>query len=290
MTIVVMDLEWNGAFSKKAHGYFNEIIEIGAVKLDESLRETETLRINIRPVISRKLTALVTDMTGITEETLEDGVTFDRAMKELRRFIGDQPVALLTWSTTDLRVLLEDFQFFQRKNTLPFITWFMDAQQYFQQRMALGTAQQIGLGKACELVGIDVANLSLHRAWEDAGLTAELLRRVYDKESFEQALCPMDEEFYARLLFKPYYINDPNSPLLDPKWLQFCCEECALSLERTGKWRAYNRALTAEMICRGCQKKYIARVQARKTYDKVQVKRKLMLKASENKEEVVSHE
>lgn len=38
MQYIVADLEWNGAFSKKAHGYFNEIIEIGAVKLDSQLQ------------------------------------------------------------------------------------------------------------------------------------------------------------------------------------------------------------------------------------------------------------
>ncbi len=35
MNIVVLDLEWNGAYSRKLRGFINEIIEIGAVKLDK---------------------------------------------------------------------------------------------------------------------------------------------------------------------------------------------------------------------------------------------------------------
>lgn len=30
MQYVIMDLEWNSAFSKKLNGYLNEIIEIGS--------------------------------------------------------------------------------------------------------------------------------------------------------------------------------------------------------------------------------------------------------------------
>lgn len=32
MNIVILDLEWNGAYSRRLHGFINEIIEFGAVK------------------------------------------------------------------------------------------------------------------------------------------------------------------------------------------------------------------------------------------------------------------
>lgn len=71
MQYIVADLEWNGAFSKKAHGYFNEIIEIGAVKLDSQLQPAGRFHAMIKPVVSRKLSDIVTDLTSITEEELE---------------------------------------------------------------------------------------------------------------------------------------------------------------------------------------------------------------------------
>ena len=37
MNIVILDLEWNGAYSRRLHGFINEIIEFGAVKLDAQL-------------------------------------------------------------------------------------------------------------------------------------------------------------------------------------------------------------------------------------------------------------
>ena len=37
MNYVILDLEWNAAYSRKLKGYINEIIEFGAVKCDEQL-------------------------------------------------------------------------------------------------------------------------------------------------------------------------------------------------------------------------------------------------------------
>ena len=70
MQYIVLDLEWNGAYSKQAHGYFNEIIEIGAVRLNEQLQPDGKFHVVIRPQLSRKLSEIVTNLTSITAEEL----------------------------------------------------------------------------------------------------------------------------------------------------------------------------------------------------------------------------
>lgn len=120
MKYVIIDLEWNGSYVKKVHGYFNEIIEIGAVKLDETLREVGRFQAIIHPAVSKKLTDLVTNLTSITDEELTDGGTFTGAMAGLRRFIGKTETVVLTWSTTDLLVLLENYRYFCKTDTIPF--------------------------------------------------------------------------------------------------------------------------------------------------------------------------
>ena len=42
MNYIVMDLEWNNAYLKSAHSFVNEIIEVGAVKLDANLQTVAT--------------------------------------------------------------------------------------------------------------------------------------------------------------------------------------------------------------------------------------------------------
>ena len=39
MSYVILDLEWNSAYSRQEHRFVNEIIEFGAVKVDDSFCE-----------------------------------------------------------------------------------------------------------------------------------------------------------------------------------------------------------------------------------------------------------
>ena len=42
MNFIIFDLEWNNAYNYKLKRGMNEIIEIGAVKLDENLKVIDT--------------------------------------------------------------------------------------------------------------------------------------------------------------------------------------------------------------------------------------------------------
>ena len=90
MRFVVMDLEWNGAYCRQTRGYFNEIIEIGAVRLDGGLRPDGEFHAVIRPQVSSELSSIVRDLTSITPEELEEqGKPFPAAMEEWIEWIGD---------------------------------------------------------------------------------------------------------------------------------------------------------------------------------------------------------
>lgn len=69
MRYIVVDLEWNNAFSPKSKKAINEIIEIGAVKLDENLAIKDTISTFIRPSVGKKLSKRVVEMTNITDKT-----------------------------------------------------------------------------------------------------------------------------------------------------------------------------------------------------------------------------
>ena len=40
MEYIILDLEWNAAYSRRRGGFINEIIEFGAVKADEKDRKS----------------------------------------------------------------------------------------------------------------------------------------------------------------------------------------------------------------------------------------------------------
>lgn len=287
MAIVVLDLEWNGAFCKTVGGYFNEIIEIGAVRLADDLTIAAHFDAVIRPRVSRKLTHWVTDLTGYTDEQVKSGCTFTAAMERLHRFIGDGEAVLLTWSTTDLLVFMENCRYYYGEEHIPFLSHYLDLQAYAQARMGLGTAQQVGLAKFADLLGMESDSLELHHAIDDSVLSAHILRRVYDKASFAEAVQPMDEEFYRRITFKPSFVCELDDPLVDRKDFRFRCQACGKPLKEKGNWRFFHRQFQAQLQCPACDKKYIGRVQIRRLYDGPQIKRRLLPKIEEPAEQQV---
>ena len=284
MTYIILDLEWNGAYSRRTHGYFNEIIEIGAVKMDDTMRQVDMFHAVIKPVVSRKLSSIVKDLTGIEAEELKEGQPFSRAVSQLRKWISDPKAVVMTWSTTDLLVLLENCRYFLREEKIPFMNYYADLQAYCQSRMKYGAAQQMGLLKACELLEIDGGEMSMHRALDDSILSGQVFSRVFEPDSFGHEMRIADSEFYDRLAFKTVIISDINDEHVNKSDLRFRCENCNRKLRRTSEWRYRNRAFCAEFNCRGCDKKYSARVQVKLKYDGAETSRKLIVLQDEAEE------
>ena len=111
MHYVVMDLEWNQAMSSKS-SVFNhlpirlrgEIIEIGAVKLDENLQPAEEFKIDVKPVYFKRMHFKVKKLTGFDKDRLANGVLFPEALQQFREWCGDG-VTFLTWGSDDQGIL-----------------------------------------------------------------------------------------------------------------------------------------------------------------------------------------
>ena len=109
MNYIVLDLEWNQPFDMKSmvrspvrlHG---EIIQIGAVKLDESYHILDTFKIMVSPKHYTKMHKKVTKLTGITTEDLQYGFQFPVAFKYFRKWCGEE-FAFLTWGPDDVEML-----------------------------------------------------------------------------------------------------------------------------------------------------------------------------------------
>ena len=280
MTYVILDLEWNGAYCDKLGGYFNEIIEIGAVRLSEDRCIEDRFDAYIRPVVSRKLTRLVTNLTGITDDQVKNGVSFEQAMERLQRFIGKDAV-VMTWSNTDLTVLMENCRYFYHDERIPFLSAYLDLQSYAQSRLELGTAQQVALSKFAELLQLSSEDVELHHAIDDSLLAAAIFRRVFEPSSFQKAVSPVDDEYYRRLTFKPFFIREIDDPIIRRSDLRFSCECCKRNLKRVGDWQFQHRFFTATFRCSACKAEYIGRVQAKRKYDGVEIKKRLIQKTLE---------
>ena len=113
MNYIIFDLEWNQCGSEseiltEPVCLPGEIIEIGAVKLDDSFRKIDELRLYIKPQYYKKLHRRIVTLTGIRDKTLEEqGLPFPEAYEKFMDFCGEE-YSFMTWSTSDLPVLIDN--------------------------------------------------------------------------------------------------------------------------------------------------------------------------------------
>jgi inhibitor of KinA sporulation pathway (predicted exonuclease) len=111
MSYIVLDLEWNQAMSSKS-SIFNklpihlsgEIIQIGAVKLDEAMVPSEEFQADVKPIYFRRMHYKVKKLTGFDKERLSLGRSFTEVFEDFRAWCGPDAV-FITWGYDDRRIM-----------------------------------------------------------------------------------------------------------------------------------------------------------------------------------------
>jgi len=287
MNYVILDMEWDGAYHKLHKRFINQILQIGAVKLDEKFNIIDIFDVTIKSSICKKVSRRFTELTGITKEMMLDGISLSNAVKQYNKWLGNDTVTI-TWSNSDLYTIAENEKFLL--DDLKFkIDKYLDLQKFIQGELKIlghEINSQISLAHAAELLGITTDSYDLHTAKDDSLLCAALLKKRYNSAEFNRLIKDTSNpEFYKQLFFKPYYINKISDSLIDKTTLKFYCEKCENKMKRLTKWRYHNNWFNANFICEDCGKKFICRVSYKKTYDNLIVKRRILEpKVKENKE------
>ncbi len=272
MYFIILDLEWNNAYSKKHKCFINEIIEIGAVMLDSNLNEVDSFSLFIKAQLGKKLHSRVKELTNITNEDINAGTPFSKAMYVFRKWSSHDDCIVLTWGDTDLRVLIENFHYFNGIMVIPFLKKYLNLQKYSQAFLNLSSAEQLGLQAAAEMLDINTDSYSLHRALGDSYLAADILKEIYNPQMMKSYLCVCDENFYRRLLFRARAITDIESPLIDKNEMRCNCEKCNRPAERISDWKVVGKSFRAVFFCHHCERKLRFTVKFREFYDRIDVR------------------
>lgn len=81
-----------------------EIIQIGAVRLNDDMTPGDEFQVDVKPVYFRKMHFKVKKLTGIDSERLKDACGFVEAMNTFRAWCGDG-CTFLTWGYDDKSIL-----------------------------------------------------------------------------------------------------------------------------------------------------------------------------------------
>ena len=276
MNYIVLDLEFNGTYSKKKHCFVNEIIEFGAVKCDEQLNIVDTFSALVTPQISKKLNSHVSKLTHIRMDQLqESNNTFTHVLSKFKKFLGDG--MLLSWGTSDVLVLIENCRYYFGEEQLPFLKAYANLQRYCEAALDYhDRSRQMGLSACAELLGIGYDDDSLHRALTDAELTSLCFQKLYRQELFEQFCDVCDDRFYRKITFKNYNICDLKDPAIDRRELYFKCDRCGRRALRRSRWKVKNKSFRANFRCLICHRSFEGRITFKQCFEEVQVIRRLV--------------
>jgi len=182
MNYIVFDLEFNMFFKFKECDSANpelknEIIQIGAVKLNEELETISSFDLIIKPVIYRRMNPYVKRKTNINTSKVVQGTPFVKAIKSFHTWVGDDSV-LCSWGHDDILALRDNCLFFGF-DELSFAK-FINIQQIHMRHENL--SKQPSLESAVEGLEIEVST-PFHDALSDAFYTVDIFRKVYDFSS-----------------------------------------------------------------------------------------------------------
>lgn len=193
MVHIVIDLEMNPVSKtfKDVRRYMtDEVIEIGAVKLDDNFKQIDEFQCYVRPQHG-EITKHITKLTGITAETVADKPTFPDAFQNFMDWIGTWNMTLYSWSNSDINQLHDECKFKMPKYDIRKLErqW-RDLQKAFDERIGLHSS--LALKHAIGAMNRDFEGTQ-HTALADAANTAAILALLQDDEEFFRVMRPVIE-------------------------------------------------------------------------------------------------
>ena len=194
MKKVFLDLEMNPTGNKGLLSdeiLKREIIEIGAVMLDENDNEISSFDEYVRPMLNEVITTKITKLTGITTEDVASADIYPNVIRRFIEWCGND-CEIYSWSENDMTQLKKESiqkEVILDLDDLLFSKW-KDFQILFMDRF--GFEKLIPLSMAVNLAGLDFQGKA-HGALADAQNTAFLYKRSKEKQ-FEKLIEELNNE------------------------------------------------------------------------------------------------
>lgn len=226
MNYIIFDLEWNQCGSEtemitQPVCLPGEIIEIGAVKLDDAFQKIDELRLYIKPKYYEKLHRRIVTLTGIRDKTLaEQGLSFPEAYEKFRAFCGEE-YSFMTWSTSDLPILIDNMllhgiDISDLPDTYDLQRIFCKEIMRFSRRMSLDDALKV-LGEKGD---------TAHDALNDSKNTALVCNHL----DLEEYAGEYVSRAFAEPPLKPVF-DSPRAALASLELRQLNCPWCGQSIQ-----------------------------------------------------------
>lgn len=280
MGYVIIDLEFNNLknITKYKENFFekysdlkninleNEIIEIGATKVDNYMKEISKMKVYIKPSIFPIINPIVTNITKITMDTLNnEGVTFKEAMNQLKGIIDEEDI-ICSWAKDDIAEIIINSNY-HNYTDLSWINEYLDLQEYCSK--ILGHKKVMGLKSALEELKIKVDSTKLHDALNDAEYTLLIFKHIYNSRIVKNYII---KDIYS---MPAIHVNDLKNITIDEENLDIRCPKCNKKIELQENFKLLNWRFVSIGICKKCKSKILSELivkrtlQGKNTYNEV---------------------
>lgn len=250
MNYVIMDLEWNQSSTgeeevSKILPF--EIIEIGAIKLNNERRMISEFSELVKPEVYHEMHRITRKLIHLQMEQLEQGRSFMEVMEQFREWCGEDYI-FCTWGPLDLAELQRNIRYYGMEPLADGPIKFLDVQKLFSIAYEDRKSRR-SLEYAIDYLNIE-KDIPFHRAFSDAYYTAKVLalmdEKVLENYSFDVFHLPKNKETEIHVVFDTYakYISrafpDKAQALEDKTVTETKCYLCHRPLRRKIRWFSPN--------------------------------------------------
>ena len=188
-TYIIFDLEATCWTQADQANHTSEIIEIGAIKVDQDLHILDRFQMFVKPVLHPVLSEYCKELTHITQFDVDQAPDLLQALLAFQHFCGysgesDDPVVLISWGAYDRSMLVSESA--RAELHIPF--WHLNLKALYSHLRRVN--KQYSLEKALTQFGISRPGTA-HRALADsetALLIFKHLKQIHDPVSFDQGM------------------------------------------------------------------------------------------------------
>ena len=185
MNYIVFDLEFNQPLLKEQlvldpFPFCFEIIQIGAVKMDENFKIKATIDIMVKPRYYKHIGNSAKKRIEIYSKHFQQVMTFPKAYERFLEFCGNE-YCLFSWGANDIEILNRNILIHGLQPNRKVKCF--DVQKLFAEHFT-DIKSQIGLQDAIKKMHLE--RYTAHNAFNDAYSTAEILSKLMiDPKRFE---------------------------------------------------------------------------------------------------------
>lgn len=182
-------------YAEQRRIWHQEIIEIGAVMLDESMTEVSSFKKYVKPEFARHISNKIYHLTGIDDYFLNGCNGFQEEMEAFAEWClssGDD-VTVYAWSESDLKQIQKEHEL---KGLIPseklskIIASWKDLQAEYDE--AVHAPRATALHKALASIGVDFSG-KMHDALDDSRNTAKIYVELSNPEEFQKTVSYIHE-------------------------------------------------------------------------------------------------